>query len=139
MWREYGNRVPLRLNDEVHFWKVQEREHTVVIRQLAQLEPEWVGRLQNWEADFHKLEERAVRLGEHGVRTGRVMDPRGAWDVYRMAEEAYEQSRRFINFLRQLESRSQGARDPVVKVVLAHIRRESEYFLGTVEALWAGA
>lgn len=31
----YGNQMPLRVLDECEFWKHQEEEHTVVIRELV--------------------------------------------------------------------------------------------------------
>ena len=46
----YGNQMPLRVLDEAEFWKHQEEEHTVVIRELvANLEEEYVKAMHEWE------------------------------------------------------------------------------------------
>ena len=42
----YGGQMPLRILDEAEFWKHQEQEHTVVIRELVDnLEEEYVNAL----------------------------------------------------------------------------------------------
>lgn len=43
----YGNQMPLRVLDEAEFWKHQEEEHTIVIRELVRnLEQKYVEALQ---------------------------------------------------------------------------------------------
>ena len=58
----YGDKTPLRVLDEIEFWKRQETEHTIVIRQVAtNLERDFVEKLKNWELAFSKTEGVAVR------------------------------------------------------------------------------
>ena len=46
----YGSQMPLRVLDECEFWKLQEAEHTVVIRQaVPNLEERYVNDLKQWE------------------------------------------------------------------------------------------
>ena len=48
---------------------------------------------------------------------------------------AIEQSRKFIELLDELSASSAAVRkNPVVQVVINHIRRESEYFIGIAGA-----
>nr|WP_027417925.1 DUF2935 domain-containing protein [Aneurinibacillus terranovensis] len=42
----YGDKMPLRILDEIEFWKQQEAEHTVVIRELV----------SNLEGEFRESE-----------------------------------------------------------------------------------
>lgn len=45
----YGQQMPLRVLDEAEFWKMQESEHTVVIREaLTNLENQYVEALKQW-------------------------------------------------------------------------------------------
>ena len=49
MLRIYGVMMPLRLLEEIRFWKEQESEHTLVIRALVPgLEPDYVQLLEGW-------------------------------------------------------------------------------------------
>lgn len=61
----YGNQMPLRVLDEADFWKHQEAEHTVVIRELVKnLEQEYVNTLKEWERAFTETHQLVVRYIE---------------------------------------------------------------------------
>lgn len=61
----YGNQMPLRVLDEAEFWKHQEEEHTIVIRELVRnLEQKYVEALQEWENAFSKAHHRVIRYIE---------------------------------------------------------------------------
>jgi len=52
----YGNQMPLRVLDEAEFWKHQEEEHTVVIRELVKdLEQKYVEALKEKTWTIHSL------------------------------------------------------------------------------------
>lgn len=62
-WYGYGHLLPLRVLEEVRFWKEQEKEHTIVIRSLVpDLEPSYVEWLAEWEAIFENSERVANQL-----------------------------------------------------------------------------
>ena len=49
----YGEQMPLRVLDEAEFWKRQESEHTVVIREaFDDLEASCVEALKKWEKEI---------------------------------------------------------------------------------------
>lgn len=51
----YGSLMSMRILEEIHFWKTQEKEHTEVIRALIpNLEPKYAKAMQEWEVIFEK-------------------------------------------------------------------------------------
>ncbi|WP_286171363.1 DUF2935 domain-containing protein [Geobacillus sp. LYN3] len=59
----YGQQMPLRILDEAEFWKHQEEEHTVVIRELVSgLEPAYVEALKKWEEALSATHQQVVRF-----------------------------------------------------------------------------
>ncbi|MFC0215583.1 DUF2935 domain-containing protein [Paenibacillus chartarius] len=132
----YGALMPLRVLEEIRFWKMQEREHTVVIRTLVpDLETPFVRLLEEWEGVFEKAEMAAVRLIEAAIRSGFWLPPQQQAQVNQLLIASASQSRLFIQHLMRMEQESVPIRTrPVVKTVLEHIIRESEYFLGVLQA-----
>ncbi len=52
----------LRVLDEAEFWKHQESEHTVVIREIVPgLENDHVEKLKKWQLAFSQTEDMVVR------------------------------------------------------------------------------
>lgn len=67
----YGQQMPLRILDEAEFWKHQEEEHTVVIRELTpDLEQEYVDALKEWEKVLGETRHQVLRFIETVTRTG---------------------------------------------------------------------
>jgi hypothetical protein len=133
----YGNQMPLRVLDEAEFWKHQESEHTVVIRELVkELEPQFVEALQNWEKEFTKTHQRVVRYIETVNRTGGTITPTLYQDVLQLVTFCLKQSEEFIEFCRRLMNESVPiSSNPTAKTVLNHIIRESEYFIGVAQTI----
>src|SRR5690625_1554152 len=119
----YGKQMPLRVLDEAEFWKHQEEEHTVVIRELvSNLERPFVEVLENWEMEFAKAHQRVVRYIETVIRSNRHVTPMLYQDVIQLSMFSLEQSERFIEFCRRLMRESAPIREnPTAKVVLNHI------------------
>ena len=66
----YGERTLARALDEAEFWKHQEAEHTVVIRQIVpNLEPRFVMQLQQYELAFNQAKGLVVKYIETLVRS----------------------------------------------------------------------
>ncbi|MGX4587708.1 Fe-Mn family superoxide dismutase [Paenibacillus chitinolyticus] len=133
----YGSLMPLRILEEIRFWKTQEKEHTVVIRELVPaLEPVYVQALKEWEEVFAKTEAAAVQWVEWAIRTQNPNDPFLQQQLRQLIDVSTKQSVQFIEFLRIIEKESKPvSSNPVVKTVIEHIIRESEYFLGTLKGL----
>ncbi|NMD71091.1 DUF2935 domain-containing protein [Bacillus sp. DNRA2] len=133
----YGNQLPLRVLDEAEFWKHQEEEHTVVIRELVKgLEREYVEALQKWELDFAETHQRVVRYIETVNRSGGQVSPSLYQDIMQLVNYCLQQSESFTEFCRMLIKDSVPIRtNPTAKTVLNHIIRESEYFIGIAQTI----
>ncbi|NGP45573.1 DUF2935 domain-containing protein [Bacillaceae bacterium SIJ1] len=133
----YGNQMPLRVLDEAEFWKHQEEEHTVVIRELVtDLEEPYVEALEEWEKAFAKTHQRTVRFIETVNRSKGQVSPALYQDIMQLISFCLKQSEQFIRFCRQLLEQSEPIRiNPTAKVVMNHIIAESEYFIGVAQTI----
>jgi hypothetical protein len=133
----YGEKTLARALDEAEFWKRQEAEHTVVIRQIApNLEPRFVIQLQQYELSFNQAKGLVVKYIETLVRARGNVSRSMQQQISEFLEKALEQSRQFIQLLDQILIESNAVRsNPVAPVVINHIRRESEYFIGIAQAV----
>ncbi|WP_147535489.1 DUF2935 domain-containing protein [Bacillus marasmi] len=133
----YGNQMPLRVLDEAEFWKNQESEHTVVIRELVTgLEQEFVDALAKWELDFSETHQRVVRYIETVNRSAGQVSPSLYQDILQLITFCLQQSERFTEFCRMLMKDSVPiSTNPTAKTVLNHIIVESEYFIGIAQTI----
>lgn len=126
----------LRVLDEVEFWKRQETEHTDVIRTFApDLEAEFVEMLKQWKQAFADSEALAIRYIETLVRSGDHIPLAVSQVISSLVEHSLQQSQHFIDLLVRMETESQALKNPFFGVVLEHIRRESEYFIGVAQVV----
>ncbi|KMY53963.1 MULTISPECIES: DUF2935 domain-containing protein [Bacillaceae] len=133
----YGPQMPLRILDEAEFWKHQEEEHTVVIRELLpNLESKYVQALKEWENALAATHQKIVQFIEAVSRSGSYIPVALQQQVLKLTDFCLEQSMDFIELCRQIKERSKTVQDnPVAVAVLNHIIRESEYFIGIARAL----
>lgn len=133
----YGEQMPLRILDEGEFWKQQEAEHTDVIKALVpNLEAPFVEALTAWEQAFSRTHATFVQYIETVVRGGHHLNPQFYHHVMDLVQFATQQSQQFIGLLDQLGRESKALKsNQTAIVVLNHIRRESEYFIGISMAL----
>jgi len=133
----YGNQMPLRVLDECEFWKKQEEEHTVVIRELVSgLEPKFTELLKKWEKVFLQTYQQVVQLIETVIRSNGSISQSLYRDIMQLVAVCLQQSRKFIAFLNQLLEKSEPIRNnPTAVVVVKHIIRESEYFIGIAQTI----
>lgn len=133
----YGEKTLARALDEAEFWKRQEAEHTVVIRQVVpNLEPRFVMQLQQYEMAFNQAKGLVVRYIETLIRSKGNVSRSMQQQILEFLEKAIEQSRQFIQLLNQILAESEAVRNnPVAPIVINHIRRESEYFIGITQAV----
>lgn len=133
----YGSQMPLRILDEAEFWKHQEEEHTVVIRELvAGLEEMYVKALKEWEEALSKTHKQVLRFIESVVRAGQYVPNQLYEQVLKLVSFCLQQSLDFIKLCEQIKTESEAvSKNPTAKVVLNHIIRESEYFVGIAQVL----
>lgn len=133
----YGPYQDLRTLDEIRFWKQQEAEHTVVIRELVKdLEEPYKKTLEAWEESFNLTLSAAVRYIETLVRLGGLSNPDIHAKVLQVTHFSVDQSEKFIAFLEELKKNSKAVKsNPVIPTVLNHIERESEYFVGILQVI----
>lgn len=133
----YGQQMPLRILDEAEFWKHQEAEHTVVIRELVtNLEPQYIEALEEWEAALVTTHQRVVRFIESVVRSAYYISDALQKQVMELVSFCLKQSLQFIELCRQIKTNSAAvSTNQTAKVVVDHIIRESEYFVGIAQAL----
>ncbi|UUZ82986.1 DUF2935 domain-containing protein [Paenibacillus sp. P26] len=132
----YGSLMPLRPLEEIRFWKMQEKEHTVVIRELVPaLEPPYAALLRQWEGVFARTEAAAQQWIEAVIRSSVPPNPYVLEHIDRLLQVSTLQSREWIRRLFLMNEQSAPVRsNPVVQTVVMHIIRESEYFLGVLQA-----
>lgn len=137
MYYAYGPLMDLRVLDELNFWKQQESEHTVVIEQMVpNLETEFTAALKKWGVMFADLQALTERYSETLIRHGGLASARMRDHILHLVRVALEQSQQFIRFLQHLQTVSKPVKEnPVINVILNHIRRESEYFIGILQIL----
>ncbi|MFB9974620.1 DUF2935 domain-containing protein [Allobacillus sp. SKP2-8] len=133
----YGNQMPLRVLDEAEFWKHQEEEHTVVIRELVgNLEQQYVNALKEWELEFKNTHHRVIRFIETVNRSNGQVSQALYHDTMQLLSFCLQQSQQFINFCHTIMEESQPiSTNPTAKVVLNHIIVESEYFIGVAQTI----
>ncbi|MDX8364627.1 DUF2935 domain-containing protein [Cytobacillus sp. Hm23] len=133
----YGQQMPLRILDEAEFWKHQEEEHTVVIRELVKdLESEYVDQLKVWEQTLKETHQHIVRFIETVIRSGNQISAKLHEDIMKLVQFCLQQSEEFIKLCRFLQRHSKPIQEnQTAIVVIDHIIRESEYFIGISKAL----
>ncbi|USG67265.1 DUF2935 domain-containing protein [Brevibacillus ruminantium] len=135
----YDDKMPLRILDEGVFWKQQENEHTVVLREIApNLEAPFVEALKAWEQAFAQTHGMFVRYVEAVVRSGNQVSDDLVRQIKELVTFSMQQSEQFIQLLNQMgESSAPYRNNPFATTVLNHIRRESDYFIGITKALFS--
>lgn len=133
----YGEKNILRVLDETEFWKRQEGEHTVVIRTIVpDLEPRFARQLEEFETAFRQMEGKTIELMESVIRSKGRLDPELKRNIVLFIKSSIGQSRQFIQFLDLLLAESIPVREnPTAQVVINHIRRESDYFIGISQVI----
>lgn len=133
----YGPQMPLRVLDEAEFWKEQEEEHTVVIREIvSDLEPEYVKALEKWEKKLAETRRYVVRYMETATRTKGDFSQELNQDLIQLVNHCLGQSEQYIAFCNMLIDESQPiSANPTAVVVMKHIIDESEYFIGIAQTI----
>ena len=133
----YGDKNLLRALDEIEFWKLQEVEHTVVIEQIVpNLEPHFLDQLYDFRNLLAQSESEAVRLIETYNRALGNIDQELTNLIIDFINYAIDESENFINFLNDIKENSQAVlTNTIAQVVINHIIRESQYFIGIAQTI----
>ncbi len=128
----YGNMNHVRILEEAKFWKRQETEHTVVIREIVpNLENEFVRQLEEYQRIFGAMEATLVQCFEQLNRSCYKITPAAVRNIVTLIEKTVCQSEAWIKFLKDMLKNSIAVRtDQVAVTVINHIMRESEYYIG---------
>lgn len=132
----YGENNAIRALEEAEFWKHQEGEHTEVIQELSpDLEEEFVNKLNEYKEVFNSTEARILQYIETLVNNKGAITPSMNEYIMQLIDISIRQSQVFVNFLGKILKESKAiSNNPIAAVVLNHIRRESEYFIGLISA-----
>lgn len=133
----YGAKLPVRLLEEIRYWKHQERKHIGLIKAVVpDLEPVYVQMLDQWALVFADTEKVADELLRHILSNHAPPSPQVLAQVEQLLRASCEQSREFIRQLHGLKENSEAVQKvPLAGTVVHHVIRESEYFLNALETL----
>lgn len=131
----YGDKNILRILEEAEFWKRQEAEHTVVIRELVpDLEQPYVDKLEESMEVFNSTEGTITQYIENIISNPNI-DPYLEEKINALIKITICQSQIFVKFLGDMINNSAALEDNLTAiVVINHIRRESEYYIGIAKA-----
>lgn len=132
----YGEKNHIRILEEAEFWKRQESEHTVVIREIVtDLEDEFVNILKDYQRVLSATEASILQYIERLNRSCFTITPEIAENITYMIEITLKQSQTFIEFLNSMMKNSTAIKNNfAAPIVIAHIVRESEYYIGIAKA-----
>ncbi|HHV29491.1 MAG TPA: DUF2935 domain-containing protein [Clostridium sp.] len=132
----YGDKNNIRILEEAEFWKRQESEHTVVIRKIIQdLEDEFVEKLDEYQKILSATEATILQYIERLNRSCYAMTPELVQKIANIIEITLRQSEIFVNFLNTMAKESEAVKNNLTaSVVINHIIRESEYYIGIAKA-----
>ncbi|MBW5445630.1 DUF2935 domain-containing protein [Cohnella sp. CFH 77786] len=133
MLRVYGEQMPVRILEEIVYWKRREKDHAAVIREIVPgLEWPYIRLLQDWENVFGQMAEHA-RGTLRAALENRGESELSEWEaqVSKLLEDSHCQSREFVRQLGLLQEHSAAVRRmPAAPALLSYVRRESENWRG---------
>ncbi|RBP61360.1 DUF2935 family protein [Alkalibaculum bacchi] len=132
----YGNKNGIRILEEAEFWKRQEAEHTVVIQEIVpDLEDEYKNTLNTFKKEFESTEGVIVQMIEYAINIRGPIPPNVESDIRQLIAFTINQSQAFVSYLtRMIEESTAVANYPASVVVINHIIRESQYYIGIAKA-----
>ncbi|WP_074018104.1 DUF2935 domain-containing protein [Massilibacterium senegalense] len=137
LFRPYEEKLPLRLVDEGLFWKHQEEEHTVVLREMGKgLEEKYVYLLKEWEKSLAETKNQFSLYRDYVIKAKDEIPTPLLQAIKKLVIFAVEQSKAFISLLHDIGQHSTVFKhNHTLLVVLHHIKRESEYFIRVISSL----
>lgn len=133
----YGDLMPVRLLEEIQFWKNQELEHANMISQLIpDLEPEYAQVLSEWEQVFQKTEETARGWLTSVSKNRQLPEPNMIEQIELLLKASVYQSEQFVQQLEYMRQYSKAVQDTsAASIMISHIARESYVFVSLVHGI----
>ena len=127
----YGDKNHIRILEEAEFWKRQEAEHTVVIREIVtDLEDEFAETLKEYQRILSATEATILQHIERLNRSCYKITPEIIQNIIQLIEITLQQSQTFITFLGNMMENSPAVKNSLAAVIVVnHIIRESEYYI----------
>ena len=128
----YGETNILRALDEAEFWKHQEAEHAGLIPLVTpSLEQEYVQRLAQYGIELNSMNAETVKYITSITRSNGMVSREMRTQMLKLIRECIEQSREFVKYMTKLLEDSNAVRSSQSsQVVIHHMIRESQYFIG---------
>ena len=128
----YGEQNILRALDETEFWKRQESEHAGLIPVVVQnLETPYVHRLEQFGLELSTMNAEAVKYITSITRSKGVISREKKFEMLNFVKRCISQSEDFIALMTEMLQSSESIQtNPPAQVLLRHMIRESEYFIG---------
>ena len=132
----YGEKNHIRILEEAEFWKRQEAEHTVVIKKsVSDLEEKFVEKLEESQKVFSAMEATILQYIERLNRSCYMMTPELIQNIIHLIHVTQCQSQMFVELLTTMMGESAAVKNSLAAVVVInHIIRESEYYIGIAKA-----
>ncbi|MEK4234729.1 Fe-Mn family superoxide dismutase [Paenibacillus sp. FSL H7-0714] len=133
----YGPMLPVRILEEIVFWKTQEKEHTEVIKAIVpKLEDPYVKLLDEWAVVFGATEQAAQQLLNAALSASPPPQSELTAETEKLLHISCNQSQEFVRQLFAIMESSAAVKAvPLATTVILHIIRESEYFLAVLQTL----
>ncbi|WP_339289068.1 Fe-Mn family superoxide dismutase [Paenibacillus sp. FSL E2-0201] len=133
----YGPMLPVRILEEIVFWKTQEKEHTEVIKAIVpKLEEPYVKLLDEWAVVFGATEQAAQQLLNAALSASPPPQAELTAETEKLLHISCIQSQEFVRQLFAIMESSAAVKAvPLATTVILHIIRESEYFLAVLQTL----
>ncbi|WP_339246248.1 MULTISPECIES: Fe-Mn family superoxide dismutase [unclassified Paenibacillus] len=133
----YGPMLPVRILEEIVFWKTQEKEHTEVIKAIVpNLEEPYVKLLDEWAVVFGATEMAAQQLLNSALSASPPSQAELTAETEKLLHISCTQSQEFVRQLFAIMESSAAVKAvPLATTVILHIIRESEYFLAVLHTL----
>jgi len=133
----YGEQNMLRALDEAEFWKRQESEHAELIPLVTpNLEAQYVQKLHQFHIELSDMHAETLKYITSINRSKGMIKRELKMQMMHLIKLCIEQSQNFISFIDSLLTNSQAvSTNPSSQVVIRHMIRESQYFIGIAQLI----
>lgn len=132
----YNQHLPLRILEEIRLWKLHEKRHTLLLRQLIpNFEQPYTKLLTDWENIFTKMEGSSQRWIDSLLKTSSVDREELHSQLYSFMKHCISQSQEFVRHCYLLSENSRAIADtPTTTCAIQHVIDVSDYFIGICNA-----
>ncbi len=133
----YGSLMPLRMLEEIRFWKLYEVEALLLIRKLTpSLEPTYAHLLTEWESVLNQTGSTAEKYIDHLLSTTKLISSSSHMKIENLKNQALNQSEQYVDHLIRILGQSKEIKkQEEINDVIEYAVRGSQYFQGIFHAL----